>query len=82
LEEEELIFKYLNYAKGISPVITTVYLSLRYQGLSGILLGTGFTLQGFFKTFFFKPMKDPIKTKGDEQQTQRSSKAIRSVNLI
>ena len=42
-----------------------INLNSRYQGCSGILFGTGFTLHGFLITFFFSPMKDPIKTRGD-----------------
>ncbi len=69
------------YKKGINPVTGRIYLSLRYQGLPGICKGTGFILQGFFIVFFLTPMKDPIKTRGEEQQTHKSSKAMMSVNL-
>lgn len=63
-------------------MIIIVYLSLRYQDLSGIELGTGLTLHGFFITFFFSPIKDPIRTKGDEQNIQSKRRATKSVNLI
>jgi hypothetical protein len=45
-------------------------------------LGTGLTLQGFFITFFFNPINDPIKTKGEEQQIHNKRSATKSVNLI
>lgn len=53
------------YRKGNIPENKTINLDSKYHGCSGILFGTGLTLQGFLITFFFNPIKEPIRTKGD-----------------
>lgn len=68
-------------ANGIRPVKKIVYLVLKYHGLSGIVLGTGLTLQGVFIGFFLIPMKEPIKTRGEEQQIHRINKETTSKNF-
>lgn len=70
-----------NAAKGTSPVKITMYLVLKYQGLSGIILGTGLTLQGVLNALFLIPTNDPINTKGDEQHSHRTNSERMSENL-
>ena len=69
-------------ANGIKPVIHIKYLILKYQGFWGIVVGHGFILQGIFILFVFIPKKDPINTKGVEQNSQRLNKDINAENLI
>lgn len=59
-----------------------MYLIFKYQGLCNIELGTELTLHGFFITFFFKPIKDPMSTRGAEQHIQSTNNTIISTNLI
>jgi hypothetical protein len=47
-----------------------------------MVVGTGFTLQGFLIVFFLIPKNEPIKTSGEEQQIQSNNKTIISVNFI
>ena len=57
------------------------YFVRKYQGLSGIELGTGFTLHGVLIGFFLIPINDPIRTKGEEQQIHNTSNDTISPNL-
>jgi hypothetical protein len=68
------LLKY-NYPNGKTPLIKHTNLVSKYQGCLGIELGTGLTFPGFLITFFFNPMNEPIKTRGEEQHNHNRSKA-------
>ena len=67
--------------KGISPVMKIEYLVLKYHGLAGIELGTGFILQGVLIGLFLIPIKAPIRTRGDEQHIHNTIKEKKSPNF-
>ncbi len=61
--------------KGRSPAVRHNTLVSKYQGWLGIVVGTGLTFPGFLNGFFLMATKDPINTKGEEQQSQSSRSA-------
>jgi hypothetical protein len=73
--------KLLYYANGMMPLTTVKTDIFKYHCFWGIPLGTALTLQGFFITFFFSPINEPIKTRGEEQHTHNRRRANKSVNL-
>ena len=74
-----IIFKIiylLIYPNGRTPAIRQTIFVSKYHGCFGMELGTTFIFPGFLITFFLIPRKAPIKTKGDEQQSHKSSNVI------
>ena len=65
----------------INPATHTVILNLKYHGLGGIYVGTGFTLHGNEILFDFIPQRLPIIVRGKEQHNHNIKRDTISTNL-
>jgi hypothetical protein len=64
-----------SYKKGRSPETRHIIFVSMYHGCDGMVVGTGFIFPGFFNGFFLTATKEPIRTSGEEQQSQSRSRA-------